>query len=145
MYSFPVTTEQKGLCKCFLKLLKPYLRVDWKPYRLWEKQSPRQSKSSLTTVLTTSVEVTLGLILDRSGLKLPLRHLGCTKVRDYWSRWRLTFLAWSTEGGIRCPSIVAFPKLGKAVQGTIKHDLTTVMDILPTVVCPDLYRRRSLR
>lgn len=42
--------------------------------------------------------------------------------------------AWSTEGGIRCPSIVAFPKFGSAGHGSIKHDLTTVMDILPTVV-----------
>jgi arylsulfatase A-like enzyme len=46
----------------------------------------------------------------------------------------LTGTAWSTEGGIRCPSIVAFPKFGPGGHGVIKHDLTTVMDILPTVV-----------
>lgn len=42
--------------------------------------------------------------------------------------------AWSTEGGIRCPSIIAYPGFGNAANGVIKHEMTTVMDILPTLV-----------
>ncbi|GME66194.1 putative arylsulfatase protein [Neofusicoccum parvum] len=42
------------------------------------------------------------------------------------------FKAWTTEGGIRCPCIVRYPPLKAA--GTVTHDFTTVMDILPTVL-----------
>jgi len=42
--------------------------------------------------------------------------------------------AWSTEGGIRCPSIIAYPGFGNDANGVIKHEMTTVMDILPTLV-----------
>jgi hypothetical protein len=41
--------------------------------------------------------------------------------------------AWSTEGGIRCPSIIAYPG---SRNNSITHEFTTVMDILPTVVSP---------
>ncbi|CAF1669843.1 unnamed protein product, partial [Adineta ricciae] len=37
-----------------------------------------------------------------------------------------------TEGGIRCPAIVHYPKLDKTLN--ISHEFTTVMDILPTVL-----------
>ncbi|UJR18749.1 hypothetical protein I4U23_005655 [Adineta vaga] len=37
-----------------------------------------------------------------------------------------------TEGGIRSPAIVHYPKLGKTLN--ISHEFTTVMDILPTVL-----------
>lgn len=37
-----------------------------------------------------------------------------------------------TEGGIRCPAIVHFPKFSKPLN--ISHEFTTVMDILPTVL-----------
>lgn len=36
-----------------------------------------------------------------------------------------------TEGGIRCPCIVRYPKFALS-QGKVVHDFTTVMDILPT-------------
>lgn len=36
-----------------------------------------------------------------------------------------------TEGGIRCPCIVRYPKFALS-QGKVTHDFTTVMDILPT-------------
>lgn len=57
------------------------------------------------------------------------------KSGSEWHPILVDFAAWSTEGGIRCPSIVAFPKFGPEGHGVIKHDLTTVMDILPTVAC----------
>lgn len=44
---------------------------------------------------------------------------------------RADALAWSTEGGIRCPSIIAYPG---SRNGSVTHEFTTVMDILPTVV-----------
>lgn len=37
-----------------------------------------------------------------------------------------------TEGGIRCPCIVRYPKFGGSSQGRVSHDFTTVMDVLPT-------------
>ncbi|CAF1301334.1 unnamed protein product [Adineta ricciae] len=37
-----------------------------------------------------------------------------------------------TEGGIRCPAIVHYPKFDKTLN--ISHEFTTVMDILPTVL-----------
>jgi arylsulfatase A-like enzyme len=37
-----------------------------------------------------------------------------------------------TEGGIRCPAIVHFPKFDRPLN--ISHEFTTVMDILPTVL-----------
>lgn len=43
------------------------------------------------------------------------------------------FKAWTTEGGIRCPCIVRYPPLTKSA-GSITHEFTTVMDILPTVL-----------
>jgi arylsulfatase A-like enzyme len=46
----------------------------------------------------------------------------------------LIIAVWATEGGIRCPSIIAYPALGAAGNGVIRHDMTTVMDILPTIV-----------
>lgn len=49
-------------------------------------------------------------------------------------RSRSSTSAWSTEGGIRCPSIIAYPGLGESGNGVIKHEMTTVMDILPTIV-----------
>lgn len=36
-----------------------------------------------------------------------------------------------TEGGIRCPCIVRYPKFALS-QGKVTQDFTTVMDILPT-------------
>ncbi|CAN8100335.1 unnamed protein product [Discula destructiva] len=36
-----------------------------------------------------------------------------------------------TEGGIRCPCIVRYPKFALS-EGKVTHDFTTVMDILPT-------------
>ncbi|KAI9633387.1 alkaline-phosphatase-like protein [Dioszegia hungarica] len=41
------------------------------------------------------------------------------------------YKAWSTEGGIRCPSIIAYPG---SRNGSVTHEFTTVMDILPTVL-----------
>lgn len=42
---------------------------------------------------------------------------------------------WASEGGIRCPLIVHFPGLIKNdEQGNVKHEFTTVMDILPTIL-----------
>lgn len=43
------------------------------------------------------------------------------------------YKAWTTEGGIRCPCIIRYPKL-KRSAGTITHEFCTVMDILPTVL-----------
>lgn len=47
-----------------------------------------------------------------------------------------------TEGGIRCPCIVRYPKLalsspspgGSKGRGNVVHDFTTVMDVLPTLL-----------
>jgi arylsulfatase A-like enzyme len=49
--------------------------------------------------------------------------------------------AWSTEGGIRCPAIVRHPSIPDEKRGGVEHAFTTVMDILPTVVSPDLQDR----
>lgn len=38
-----------------------------------------------------------------------------------------------TEGGIRCPCIVRYPKFALS-EGVVTHDFTTVMDILPTLL-----------
>ncbi|KAI1074998.1 putative arylsulfatase [Whalleya microplaca] len=43
------------------------------------------------------------------------------------------FKAWTTEGGIRCPCIVRYPPLAQP-KGSIAHEFTTVMDILPTIL-----------
>ena len=37
-----------------------------------------------------------------------------------------------TEGGIRCPAIIHFPKFNNSLR--ISHEFTTVMDILPTIL-----------
>ncbi|KAG8734909.1 hypothetical protein FRC10_011223, partial [Ceratobasidium sp. 414] len=43
--------------------------------------------------------------------------------------------AWITEGGIRCPAIIRYPKAAPHRQnGAISHVFTTVMDILPTIL-----------
>ncbi|BGP55795.1 hypothetical protein JCM8202_005639 [Rhodotorula sphaerocarpa] len=41
------------------------------------------------------------------------------------------YKAWITEGGIRCPAIVRYPGFR---NNTISHELTTVMDIMPTLL-----------
>ncbi|CAK7898022.1 hypothetical protein CAAN1_04S02652 [[Candida] anglica] len=46
---------------------------------------------------------------------------------------------WASEGGIRCPLIIHYPKLhenaiDKVAAGSISREFTTVMDILPTVL-----------
>ncbi|OQU97538.1 hypothetical protein CLAIMM_03460 [Cladophialophora immunda] len=43
------------------------------------------------------------------------------------------YKAWTTEGGIRCPCIVRYPKFPRS-SGSISHEFCTVMDILPTVL-----------
>jgi hypothetical protein len=48
----------------------------------------------------------------------------------------LTLVAWATEGGIRCPSIIRFPSFAHTGDNKITHEFTTVMDILPTIVRP---------
>lgn len=40
---------------------------------------------------------------------------------------------YTTDGGIRCPCIVRYPPLVKQ-PGAISHQLTTVMDVVPTVL-----------
>jgi len=57
----------------------------------------------------------------------------------YGPRWALAATAPSrlckgfcSEGGIRCPLIVRYPHLVK--PGTISHEFSTVMDILPTIL-----------
>lgn len=42
--------------------------------------------------------------------------------------------SYSTEGGIRCPCIVRYPPGINSPGGTISHNFTTVMDILPTIL-----------
>ncbi|KAG8687755.1 hypothetical protein FRC09_013307, partial [Ceratobasidium sp. 395] len=45
------------------------------------------------------------------------------------------YKAWITEGGIRCPAIIHYPKAAPNRQnGAISHVFTTVMDILPTIL-----------
>ncbi|WWC69062.1 uncharacterized protein I206_102998 [Kwoniella pini CBS 10737] len=46
------------------------------------------------------------------------------------------YKAWATEGGIRCPSIIHYPRLGGLLDRSdaITHEFTTIMDILPTVL-----------
>ncbi|KAK6908688.1 hypothetical protein I204_02022 [Kwoniella mangroviensis CBS 8886] len=46
------------------------------------------------------------------------------------------YKAWATEGGIRCPSIIHYPKLGGLLKqdNAVTHEFTTIMDILPTVL-----------
>ncbi|CAJ2500410.1 Uu.00g032630.m01.CDS01 [Anthostomella pinea] len=41
--------------------------------------------------------------------------------------------SWTTEGGIRCPCIVRYPPFAQSC-GTVTHEFTTVMDILPTIL-----------
>jgi len=43
------------------------------------------------------------------------------------------FKTWITEGGIRCPCIVRYPKF-TTETGAITNTFTTVMDILPTIL-----------
>lgn len=43
------------------------------------------------------------------------------------------YKAWTTEGGIRCPCIIRYPKLQRSL-GSITHEFCTVMDILPTLL-----------
>lgn len=38
-----------------------------------------------------------------------------------------------TEGGIRCPCIVRYPRFALS-RGEVTHDFTTVMDVLPTLL-----------
>ncbi|CAF1139655.1 unnamed protein product [Rotaria sordida] len=42
------------------------------------------------------------------------------------------FKGYITQGGIRCPAIVFYPKLKTSLD--ISHEFTTVMDILPTIL-----------
>lgn len=42
--------------------------------------------------------------------------------------------SYTTEGGIRCPCIVRYPPGVNSPGGTISHNFTTVMDILPTIL-----------
>ncbi|KAF8601471.1 alkaline phosphatase-like protein [Ceratobasidium sp. AG-I] len=45
------------------------------------------------------------------------------------------YKAWITEGGIRCPAILRYPKVSPDRQnGVVSHTFTTVMDILPTIL-----------
>ncbi|KAG9122971.1 hypothetical protein FRC07_000407 [Ceratobasidium sp. 392] len=45
------------------------------------------------------------------------------------------YKAWITEGGIRCPAIIRYPKAASHRQnGAISHVFTTIMDILPTIL-----------
>lgn len=55
-------------------------------------------------------------------------------VLDALSILLILMTVWATEGGIRCPSIIAYPALGEAASGVIRHEMTTVMDLLPTIV-----------
>ncbi|KAK6069309.1 arylsulfatase [Seiridium cupressi] len=43
------------------------------------------------------------------------------------------YKTWITEGGIRCPCIIRYPELGMQ-KGSITHEFTTVMDVLPTIL-----------
>ncbi|KAK8078626.1 arylsulfatase [Apiospora saccharicola] len=59
----------------------------------------------------------------------------------YGSRWAAAatapsraFKTYTFEGGIRCPCVVRYPKLSRAGLGTISHEFTTCMDILPTML-----------
>ncbi|RDW57176.1 arylsulfatase-4 [Coleophoma cylindrospora] len=59
----------------------------------------------------------------------------------YGDQWALAatapsrgFKTWSTEGGIRCPCIVRFPRFSRASSGNYTHEFGTVMDILPTLL-----------
>jgi arylsulfatase len=58
----------------------------------------------------------------------------------YGSRWACAatapsrgFKVWATEGGIRCPCLIRYPKFATA-PNAISHEFTTVMDILPTIL-----------
>jgi arylsulfatase A-like enzyme len=42
--------------------------------------------------------------------------------------------SWTTEGGIRCPYIVRYPPSMQYPGGTISHNFTAVMDVLPTIL-----------
>ncbi|CAF4292406.1 unnamed protein product, partial [Rotaria sp. Silwood2] len=42
------------------------------------------------------------------------------------------FKGYITEGGIRCPAIIHYPKLKSPLK--VSHEFTTVMDILPTIL-----------
>ena len=44
------------------------------------------------------------------------------------------FKAYSTEGGIRCPCIVRYPRGIRRPNGSVTHAFTTVMDIMPTIL-----------
>lgn len=57
----------------------------------------------------------------------------------YGSEWACASMApsrgfktWITEGGIRCPCLIRYPKLGQ--PGSINNSFATVMDILPTIL-----------
>ncbi|KUI57664.1 Arylsulfatase [Cytospora mali] len=43
------------------------------------------------------------------------------------------FKAMTTEGGIRCPCVVRYPRLALS-RGTITQEFTTVMDVMPTLL-----------
>lgn len=58
----------------------------------------------------------------------------------YGSNWACASMApsrgfktWITEGGIRCPCVVRYPRLGTP-GGSHTNTFTTVMDILPTIL-----------
>jgi arylsulfatase A-like enzyme len=58
----------------------------------------------------------------------------------YGPRWAAAATApsrgyktWITEGGIRCPCIIRYPPFAHT-PGSITHEFTTVMDLLPTIL-----------
>jgi arylsulfatase len=59
----------------------------------------------------------------------------------YGARWAAAatapsraFKTYTFEGGIRCPCVVRYPSLKRLREGSISHEFTTCMDILPTML-----------
>ena len=86
-----------------------------------------------------------GIIGNLSILSLPFFNNSYENIGNsdsfvsYGPRWAQASTAPSrlnkghiTEGGIRCPAIVHFPKFNQSLN--ISHEFTTVMDVLPTIL-----------
>ncbi|KAI1338712.1 putative arylsulfatase [Xylariaceae sp. FL0016] len=102
--------------------------------------SDNGAEGKLLEALPVSAGMPLGEIIEKF-YDNSLDNIGnANSFVFYGPRWASAATApsrgwksWSTEGGIRCPCIVRYPGFANS-KGTITHDFTTVMDILPTIL-----------
>ncbi|KAI0004702.1 putative arylsulfatase [Xylariaceae sp. FL0662B] len=102
--------------------------------------SDNGAEGKLLEALPVSAGMPLGEIVDRY-YDNALDNIGrADSFVWYGPRWASAatapsrgWKAWTTEGGIRCPCIVRYPPFARS-GGSITHEFTTVMDILPTIL-----------